>query len=506
MRNAVNDWERALVTGNGRQGALCGGTPDALTLTVSHERLFFPLGPPLDPPDTGRILSYLPELREMLDAGRYAEAARAVCDAAAEEPRYAKTVWIDPLVAAATVTLRPDRSGPVRDFRRGVDLSTGLVTQRWRDEGGEVRVDVFASRPADAIVVRFRGSAEIALIDGAPPGPIESTVDGLDLTVRFTAATWPGALTGYRVRGRWIGADTLVIRTLLPGDPDPEVTGDFDDLLAEHAAVHGELMDRVRLDLGAAPAGRAMETAELMAGPVGAALVERLFDAGLPPYRIAGGMLAEWCHPDLADQPAHRHASHLWPLWYEPDPLITRDPALREAAVATVRSRLACWAGAESGEMAYGLAQLGLAAAALGLGEEAYAAVELMAGRYWRPNLVPTHNRDELFNVDIAGGLPAVVAAMLVRCAHGRLDLLPARPAAWPRGRVTGLAARDAVRIEELSWAPGRVRAVLGPAADTRLTIGGPPGTAPWSGRLTGGQTLTLSWVSIKTNTSSTPM
>jgi len=694
MRSTVNDWEHALVTGNGRQGALCWGSPEALKLAVSHERLFFPLGPPLDPPDTARIL---PQLRALLDAGRYAEAARAVCDAAAaEEPRYAETVWIDPLVGAATVTLRRDSTGPVRDFRRDVDLHTGLVTHRWRDDSGEVRVDVFASRPADAIVVRFRGAVETALIDGTPPGPIASNVDGMDLEVRFVAATWPGALTGYRVRCRWIGDDTLVIRTLLPGDPDPEVTGDFDDLLAEHVAVHGELMGRVRLDIKTEvqrlfDAGRylvvsstgdrpptlqgvwsgtwtpawssgytldgnlqavvaavlATRTPELLLpvfdlidrvrgdlrrnarrlygargllapahlsthglqnhfGPVwcltfwtaGAGWLSRLYvdywrytgdreflrrrawpflretadfvldfvrirdgvarftpsyspenapantgsqatiDAtmdvavtrdlltslvrinaelglddpdlarwqallnALPAYRVADGMLAEWCRPDLADQPAHRHVSHLWPLWYEPDPLITEDPALRAAAVATVRGRLAWWAGDESGEMAFGLAQLGLAAAALGLADEAYAAVELMAGRYWRPNLVPTHNRGELFNVDIAGGLPAVIAAMLVRCAHGRLDLLPALPAAWPRGRVTGLAARDAVEIRELSWEPGHVRAVLRFTYDTRLTIGGPPGTAPWSGRLTGGETLTLSWVSIKTNTS----
>jgi hypothetical protein len=200
--------------------------------------------------------------------------------------------------------------------------------------------------------------------------------------------------------------------------------------------------------------------------------------AALPGYRVADGLLAEWCRDGLDDQPAHRHASQLWPLWYEPDPLITGDPVLRAAAAATVRSRLAWWAGAESDEMGYGLAQLGLAAAALGLAEEAYRTVETMASRYWRATLVPTHNRDALFNVDLAGGLPAVVAAMLVRSAHGRLDLLPALPAAWPRGRVTGLAARDAVRILELGWAPGRVDAVLCARRDTRVVVGAPPGTA----------------------------
>ncbi len=693
------------MTGNGRQGALCWGTPAALRLTVSHERLFLPLHAPLPAPDTAAIL---PRLRDLLDQGRFAQAAEQVCArAAAGEPAYAETVWIDPLVGAATLTVRAHR--PAVDFERRVDLATGLVELRWRDDLGEARVEVFASRPADAIVVRlsatggFSGALGLSLIDGPPPRPVTAGVergdDGLTLTAGFDAA-WPGALTGYRVRCRTLAGDvdgcdvrsdaTLLIRTLLPGDAEPDVRGDFDALLAAHRAEHGELMGRVDLDLAADPADRAAPAAALLTRPVGPALVERLFEAGrhtivsstgelpptlqgvwsgtwtppwssgytldgnlpaavaavlptatpelllplfdllerhrddlrhnarrlygarglltpvhlsthgrqnhfgpvwcqtfwtagaawmsrlyvdywrytgdreflrhralpflreaadfyldfvqvrdgtalfspsyspenapastgsqacvnatmdvaavrdlltnllritadpgaedpaaprwrtllaaLPGYRVADGLLAEWCQPGLDDQPAHRHASHLWPLWYEPDPLITGDPAVRAAAVAAVRARLAWWAGTEADEMAYGLVQLGLAAAALGLADEAYATVEAMASRYWQANLVPTHNRDAMFNVDIAGGLPAVVAAMLVRSAHGRLDLLPALPVAWPRGRVTGLAARDAVRIRDLRWAPGRVEAVLCAAGDTRVVVGAPPG------------------------------
>jgi alpha-L-fucosidase 2 len=73
-----------------------------------------------------------------------------------------------------------------------------------------------------------------------------------------------------------------------------------------------------------------------------------------------------------------------------------------------------------------------------------------------------------------------VVAAMLVRSAHGRLDLLPALPGAWPRGRVTGLAARDAVRVLELSWAPGRVAAVLRARHETRIEVGAPAAGAAY--------------------------
>ncbi|MCA2213131.1 glycosyl hydrolase family 95 catalytic domain-containing protein [Jidongwangia harbinensis] len=735
MPEGVNDgWEDAMAAGNGRQGALCWGTPDELRVTVSHERLFLPLGPPLDPPDTAHLL---PRVRDLLTAGRYADAATAVHAAAvAAEPAYAETVWIDPLIGAATLRIRPRRRGPARDFRRSVDVASGLVTLAWRDDGGEVRLDAFVSRPADAVVVRlsagggFTGTLRLMPVDGTPPRPFSHTVvagpDRLTLRGRFDGATWPGALTGYRVDCRVTppatastgdlalhGDTVLVLRTTPgagPAGPAPDAS--FGAMLAAHAAVHGELFRRVRLDLGADPMDRERPAADL---PFGPALVERLFDAGrhliisssgdlpptlqgvwsgtwtppwssgytldgnlpaavaallptgtpelllplfdlvdrvrddlrrnarrlygarglltpvhlsthgrqnhfgpvwcqtfwtagagwlarlyvdywrytgdraflrdrawpflyaaaeflldvvpvrdgtavfapsyspenapattgsqatvnatmdvavardllgnvlavaaeldrtpppgtralldaLPGYRIADGRLAEWIHPDLGDQPAHRHASHLWPLWYEPDPLITGDPAVRAAAVAAIRDRLAWWAGSASDEMGYGLAQLGLAAAALGLAEEAWATVRVMATRYWGANLVPRHNRNAIFNVDLAGGFPAVVTAMLVRSAHGRLDLLPARPDAWPRGRVTGLAARDAVTVAELWWEPGAAGVTLTAARDVRVTVGAPPGMA-FDGAasrevpLTNGTALTLSCVSIK--------
>jgi alpha-L-fucosidase 2 len=259
----------------------------------------------------------------------------------------------------------------------------------------------------------------------------------------------------------------------------------------------------------------------------------------LPPYRVgAGGELSEWAAPGYADNHAHRHASHLYPLWYEPDPAIVDDPVLRAAAALAVRRRLDFWRSDRSGEMAFGLAQLGLAAAGLGMADEAAETLALMAARYWRPSLVPTHNRGAVFNVDIAGGFPAVVAAMLVRSTQrvvaepprlgrpavaghpaaarsrhtptgqaargwpaghadtagragpagharrgrpaqpGRLDLLPALPAAWPAGSVRGLAARSAVTVRQLSWGAGRYEAVVESQIDQDLVVtvaGGEP-------------------------------
>ncbi|GAB2512912.1 glycosyl hydrolase family 95 catalytic domain-containing protein [Nocardiopsis aegyptia] len=202
--------------------------------------------------------------------------------------------------------------------------------------------------------------------------------------------------------------------------------------------------------------------------------------ARVPGYRVSdAGELAEWAGPagpvEQRDQHAHRHASHLFPLWYEPDPAFA-DPRLRAAAVRTVRARLAWWRGQESDEMAFGLVQLGLAAARLGLAEEAHETLALLATRYWRPTLVSTHNRGALFNVDIGGGFPAVVAAMLVRSSEGRVDLLPALPRAWSTGRVEGLRARGGVIVDRLEWGSGAGTALLRSVEPRTVRVGLPGG------------------------------
>lgn len=200
----------------------------------------------------------------------------------------------------------------------------------------------------------------------------------------------------------------------------------------------------------------------------------------LPAYRIARtGELSEWAPPPgltLEDNHAHRHASHLYPFWYDTDD--AADPALRAAGAEAVRRRLEWWRGAESDEMAFGLVQLGLAAAGLGMAAEAAETLDLLVTRYWRANMVSTHNRDAIFNVDVCGGVPALVAAMLVRSERGRLDLLPACP--WPAGETHGLRARGGVVVERLAWSPGRVEAVLTGPSSRPLTVtapGSPPRT-----------------------------
>ncbi|GIF40922.1 glycosyl hydrolase family 95 catalytic domain-containing protein [Actinoplanes xinjiangensis] len=685
---ATEDWERALISGNGRQGALCYGSPARLRFTLAHEDLFQPVTEPLPAPLTAPAL---PRLRELLDADRFRDAARAVCDlAVAEHPGYEQTRWIDPLIGAGTLTFTP--ANPGDGYLRGTDFSTGVVRQEWTG----VTVDAFVSRPADVLVIRVTGTdgtVGVEPIDGEPERPIDYTVDrfgdDLVLTGRFALPLWAGALEGWTVavRVRRTDEGILIVARTATGTREPAdalaalPSGSFDDLLKEHAAQHGDLFGRVRLDLGGHRAQQLFDagryaimcstgrrpptlqgvwsgtysppwrsgwtidgnlqaallavhptgTPELMPplfdllddqlddfrenarrlygvpglfapahlgthgrqnhfGPIwcltfwttGAAWLARLYlehwqhtgdldflreralpflreaaefhlsfvsitdgrarfspsyspenDPGrsgdqatvdatldvqavgallrglltitevlglsgpdvlrwrsllaaLPPMRVNdAGELAEWVDPRFPDNHEHRHCSHLYPLYYGGDPAFDEDPVLRAAAVRAVRARLRWWLSEASDEMGYGLALLGVAAAHLGLAEEAYAALTRISEAYWRPNLVPTHNRDHMFNVDLAGGLPALVVAMLLRSrdigADGtaQIDLLPALPPAWPTGSVHGLIARGPVTVD-LTWSPDSVEAVLTSTTDRTVHLGLPDGrTAP---------------------------
>ncbi len=202
----------------------------------------------------------------------------------------------------------------------------------------------------------------------------------------------------------------------------------------------------------------------------------RTWCARLPQYQVdPGGTLAEWLWPGLRDNHAHRHASGLFGLWYEPDPALLDDRRLRRAATESVRGRLGWWRGGEDDEggdeMAFGLVQLGLAAASLGLAEEAYEALCRLATRYWRPNLVSTHNVGAIFNTDICGGLPALVTSMLVSARGNQVWLLPALPAAWPAGSIHGALLRGGVRVDRLSWSGDLVEVELSSREDAAWTV-----------------------------------
>lgn len=198
--------------------------------------------------------------------------------------------------------------------------------------------------------------------------------------------------------------------------------------------------------------------------------------AALPPYRVRDGAFAEWIGDGFDDQVAHRHASHLYPFWYEDDDRV--GPAERAAALEAIRRRLDWRAEDPTGppgrmEMAFGLVQLGVAAARLGAAEEALRCVSWLAELHWGTNGVSTHDAGAIFNVDASGGLPALVAAMLLEAQPNRVTLLPACPDAWPAGEVAGLRGRGGLVVDRLAWTAGHVEVTARFAPGTGRTRDG---------------------------------
>jgi len=105
--------------------------------------------------------------------------------------------------------------------------------------------------------------------------------------------------------------------------------------------------------------------------------------------------------------------------------------------------------------------QLGQAATSLGEGELAYHCLKHLVNRFWLNNLASMHNHRSLFNMDISGGMPAVIIKMLVASELGKIRLLPALPAAWPAGRIEGVLCRGAIEIRRLQWDGKRIEVTL---------------------------------------------
>jgi alpha-L-fucosidase 2 len=146
----------------------------------------------------------------------------------------------------------------------------------------------------------------------------------------------------------------------------------------------------------------------------------------MPDYMIDdNGIIKEWLTPRLGKQ-------------RQPPPLLATLPAVRRHAgrdCASPELRAAFrksieykldkhWKNNQRGFMSFGLVQLGQAATSLGEGELAYHCLTHLVNRFWLNNLASMHNHRSLFNMDISGGMPAVIIKMLVASDPGRLQLL----------------------------------------------------------------------------------
>jgi hypothetical protein len=199
----------------------------------------------------------------------------------------------------------------------------------------------------------------------------------------------------------------------------------------------------------------------------------------LPPYVVnSRGALAEWAWPGLVTPDDHRHVSHLYPVW--PLHEITPDDTPELAAAA----RRALVLRGDENLSAHGSLHRALCAARLKDPDLVEANLGKVLGNdmVFR-SLMTSHNPDlDVYNADAAHAIPAVVIEALVDSRPGVVELLPALPGRWSRGRVSGVRCRNRVTVAELAWDLERSTAhvVLRSSVDAALVVRCPRAVGPF--------------------------
>ncbi len=344
MRYPATRWQDGLPVGSGVVGALIYGNIQSETILLNHDALYYPT-PRIETRD---VADLLPALRALVEAGQCRQAAQMGRDVYAERLQAdgGGPGSVDPYQPCCSLFVKGGTEGAFRRYRRGIDFQTGRAWVSWQDDRAAYARELFASRVTDTVFFRIRSSTPGSVHGRLALGPtIDEQVEiahafsgkkeftsvcaasaGLE-TLQF-CGTYAGtlhfgavahvAVTGGALSGKDDAlivrdADEVVVRVRLFCDEDPaeavprllaaltDADEPFDSALREHAALHGELFNRMSLSLGAGddnvcdeardekgvghvslPIGESNEELLLAAydGDVPQALVQTLFNYG----------------------------------------------------------------------------------------------------------------------------------------------------------------------------------------------------------------------------------
>ncbi len=277
----ARQWVEALPVGNGRIGAMVFGGLAEERLQLNEDTLW--AGGPYDP-NNPEALEALPEVRRLIFAGKYTDAAKLI-----SQKVMARPLKQMPYQTVGDLLLKfPVENA--ENYRRELNLDTAIASVTFEAGGVKYRREVFASPVDQVIVVRLTAdkpgritftaglsspqSATVStagntLILAGVNGDAEGIKGALKFQARVRVLAQGGKTAAETNTISVAGADsaTLLIAMATSYKSFRDVSGDpaalttrwlaaaqnkpLDKLRRAHIAEHQRLFRRVRLDLGA---------------------------------------------------------------------------------------------------------------------------------------------------------------------------------------------------------------------------------------------------------------
>ncbi len=182
----------------------------------------------------------------------------------------------------------------------------------------------------------------------------------------------------------------------------------------------------------------------------------------LPPTRISSdGRVMEWQEEYEEPEPGHRHISHMYGL-HPGNEIVESKTELFAAAKKTIEKRLEGGGGHTGWSRAWIICFF----ARLKDSEKFFENVMGLLKKSIMNNLYDTHPP---FQIDGNFGVAEGICEALVQSHNPYIEFLPALPAAWKRGRLTGIRLRGAI-MADIFWEEGVLKEVY-LTADKEKTV-----------------------------------
>ncbi len=251
------EWTEALPVGNGRLGGMLFGNPSVERLQVNEESLWGGINIPNNNPGA---LENLPQIRKLILEGKIPEAYELA----------EKHLSGIPVKTGSYQTLGDiyfhftDTTNTITDYRRELDIETGIARVSFERNGGRVEYEVYSSVPDDIMVISMKSEKEGGLdmslsLQRPQDAVITVTENRIDMDGQVVDHEDP--ILGPAGQHMKFYASLMVMScdgTLTPADSVMLYTGGTEMVLFFNACTHYNL-DGLDLDRTIDPRKRCME-------------------------------------------------------------------------------------------------------------------------------------------------------------------------------------------------------------------------------------------------------